>query len=235
MNRTDRLYALVEELRAVSPRVRSARWLAERFEVSVRTVERDLSALQQAGVPIWAEPGRTGGYALDAAATLGPAGFTADEALGVLVGLGALRRGPFRLAAGTAARKVLAVMPPDDARRATTLAGRIHLLEPDDEPPVPAGFADALRSDRVVLLRYRDRDRDGAVTTRPVEPLGTIGRDGSWYLVAWCRLRDGVRAFRGDRMLSVEVTDERPEPRVLRREDLDIPFGTLRSVVDDLG
>lgn len=45
MNRTDRLYALVEELRAVSPRRRSARWLAERFEVSVRTVERDLSAL----------------------------------------------------------------------------------------------------------------------------------------------------------------------------------------------
>ena len=45
MNRTDRLYALVEELRAVSPPRRSARWLAERFEVSVRTVERDLSAL----------------------------------------------------------------------------------------------------------------------------------------------------------------------------------------------
>ncbi|SEC51238.1 helix-turn-helix transcriptional regulator [Microbacterium hydrocarbonoxydans] len=59
VNRTDRLYALVEELRAMSPRPRSARWLAERFEVSRRTVERDLSALQQAGLPIWAEPGRT--------------------------------------------------------------------------------------------------------------------------------------------------------------------------------
>ena len=62
MNRTDRLYALVEELRAVSPRPRSARWLAARFEVSSRTVERDIAALQEAGVPIWAEPGRTGGY-----------------------------------------------------------------------------------------------------------------------------------------------------------------------------
>ncbi|HZU92824.1 MAG TPA: HTH domain-containing protein, partial [Microbacterium sp.] len=117
MNRTDRLYALVEELRAVSPRPRSARWLAERFEVSRRTIERDLSALQQAGLPIWAEPGRTGGYVIDAAATLGPAGFTLDEAIAVLVGLGALRRSPFRQSAATAARKILAVMPSEDARR----------------------------------------------------------------------------------------------------------------------
>ena len=85
MNRTDRLYALVEELRAVAPRPRSARRLAERFEVSVRTIERDIGALQQAGLPIWAEPGRTGGYVIDASATLGPAGFTLDEALAILI------------------------------------------------------------------------------------------------------------------------------------------------------
>nr|WP_280496803.1 HTH domain-containing protein [Nocardia asiatica] len=67
MNRTDRLYAIVEELRAISPRLRSARELAERYEVSVRTIERDICALQQAGIPIYADAGRRGGCALDKA------------------------------------------------------------------------------------------------------------------------------------------------------------------------
>ena len=57
MNRTDRLYALVEQLRATAPRASSAHRLAERFEVAVRTIQRDILALQQAGVPIWATPG----------------------------------------------------------------------------------------------------------------------------------------------------------------------------------
>ena len=63
MNRTDRLYALVEELRASAPRARSAQRLAERFEVGVRTIQRDILALQEAGVPIWATPGPGGGSA----------------------------------------------------------------------------------------------------------------------------------------------------------------------------
>lgn len=199
--------------------------------MSVRTVERDLSALQQAGVPIWAEPGRTGGYAIDAAATLRPLALTLDEALAVLVGLGALRRGPFGRSAATAARKLVAVMPDEDARRATTIGRRIHLLEAGAPDPVPPGFATAIGAGRVVRLAYRDRD--GAVTRREVEPLGSIGKEGIWYLVAWCRLRDGVRAFRADRVISVELTSERPQPRALQVEDLGIPFGVLRSVVDD--
>jgi predicted DNA-binding transcriptional regulator YafY len=231
VNRTDRLYGLVEELRAVSPRPRSARRLAERFEVSVRTIERDLAALQQSGLPIWAEPGRTGGYVIDASATLGPAGFTLDEALAVLIGLGALRHSPFRQSAQTAARKMLAVMPDRDAARASAFASRVHFLESGDDTATPVKFAEALRADRVVQLRYQDAG--GAESSRDVEPLGSIEKAGQWYLIAWCRLRQGVRAFRGDRMLSVRVTDERPPVRTLRAEDLAIQYGRLRSVVDD--
>src|ERR1019366_9619429 len=82
VNRTDRLYALVEALGAVARRPRSGRWLAGRFEVSVRTVERDINALQQSGVPIYAEPGRTGGYCLDKARTLPPVNLTPGAAAG---------------------------------------------------------------------------------------------------------------------------------------------------------
>ncbi|MFZ7087564.1 helix-turn-helix transcriptional regulator [Curtobacterium sp. RRHDQ10] len=231
MNRTDRLYGLVEELRAAAPRPRSARRLADRFEVSVRTIERDLAALQESGLPIWAEPGRTGGYVIDASATLGPAGFTPDEALAVLIGLGTLRHSPFRHAAHTAARKTLAVMPDRDAARASALASRVHFLEREEQPSAPAEFAAALRADRVVRLRYADAA--GSESVRDVEPLGSIGKDGQWYLIAWCRLRDGVRAFRADRMRSIEVTDERPPQRTVRAEDLAIQYGRLRSVIDD--
>ncbi|OWY61312.1 transcriptional regulator, partial [cyanobacterium TDX16] len=80
MNRTDRMFAIVEELRSGPPSGRTAAWLAERFEVSARTIKRDVSALQQADVPIWATPGRGGGYALDPAATLPPLTFTPGEA-----------------------------------------------------------------------------------------------------------------------------------------------------------
>jgi len=115
MNRTDRLYALVEELRAVAPRPRSARWLAARFEVSSRTVERDIGALQQAGVPIYAETGRTGGYVLDKAHSLPPVNVTPAEAVAIAVALEKLHGTPFHEAARSALRKVVAVMPSAEA------------------------------------------------------------------------------------------------------------------------
>lgn len=87
MRRTDRLYALVEELRARAPRPVSRSMLAERLEVTERTIERDILALQQAGVPIWSQRGRGGGYAIDAQWSLPPLNFDATEALAVIAAL----------------------------------------------------------------------------------------------------------------------------------------------------
>lgn len=228
MNRTDRLYALVEELRAVAPRPRSARWLAERFEVSSRTIERDLSALQQSGVPIWAEPGRTGGYAIDRTHTLAPLGFTVDEALAVTTALGMLSSSPFATSAASALRKVVAVMDDRNLQETAELAGRVHFLDDDHAPETVAGLDGALRSGRVLRIAYRDRA--GAETVREVEPVGYVGKGRDWYLIAWCRLREGVRAFRGDRIVTVEATAERPPRRALRVEDLHIAYGELRGL-----
>ncbi len=122
MNRTDRLYALVEELRACAPRRLSARALATRFEVSARTVERDISALQQAGVPIYADVGRTGGYTLDKSRTLPPLNFTPAEAVAVAITLSRAEGSPYGRSARTALHKILSAMSAGDGAAADELA-----------------------------------------------------------------------------------------------------------------
>jgi predicted DNA-binding transcriptional regulator YafY len=231
VNRTDRLYALVEELRAVAPRPRSARWLAGRFEVSARTIERDICALQQSGVPVWAEAGRTGGYCLDADRTLPPVNFTPGEAMALAVALRHVAGTPFGQDGTAALRKVLAAMREDDAAAARDLAARVYLVGDTNPPPVPVVITDALASRRVLRIGYADRH--GLVTRRDIEPLGFVGVTDRWYLLAWCRLRDAVRAFRTDRITMVTVTAQVPAPRPLRTGDLDIPPEKLRHLVLD--
>jgi predicted DNA-binding transcriptional regulator YafY len=239
VNRTERLYAIVEELRAVAPRARSARWLAERFDVSVRTIERDVSALQHAGNPVWAEPGRTGGYCIDRERTLPPVNFTAHEAVALAVAVEGMGSNPFEQASLVAMRKVIAAMHVSDAAAARALATRVHMLGPaegvadgsdDDsaESAVPALIADALSTGFVLRIGYLDRDE--TLTTRDIEPLGYIRNSDHWYLVAWCRLRDATRAFRTDRIRSVVRMGEPLVPRELRVESLEIPYGRVRTL-----
>ena len=213
MNRTDRLYALVEELRATAPRARSARWLADRFEVGVRTIQRDVLALQEAGVPIWATPGPGGGYTIDPAHTLPPVNFTASEAAAVALALARSGPMPFDGAARTALHKLVAAMSPPGRSAATDLLGRIHLLHAKRElaaDPVLRAVEQAVLERRVLRLDYRDKHGNDTVA-RLVEPLGFVGAERDWYLVGWCRLRGGVRVFRLDRIATVEVTAE-PSP-----------------------
>ncbi|MER6946098.1 YafY family protein [Nonomuraea sp. NPDC000554] len=239
MNRTDRLYALVEDLRAISPRCRSARELAKRFEVSVRTIERDLAALQESGVPIYAEPGRKGGYAIDKKMSLPPLNFTPAEAVAIAVALSQAGDQPFGRQARSALRKVVAAMPGPEGELARELARRVQLvsLPPDHARINPLGAEGISRTIEEALLRRRVlrldyADAKGALTSRDVEPgvfLG--GRGGFWYLVAWCRLRDDVRVFRLDRIASATVTAERCPDRPLEGFATEVPemvvHGTL--------
>ncbi|GAA4504973.1 YafY family protein [Nonomuraea ferruginea] len=240
VNRTDRLYALVEDLRAISPRSRSARELAARFEVSVRTIERDITALQQSGVPIYAEAGRRGGYAIDKKMSLPPLNFTPAEAVAIAVALSRAGDQPFGRQARSALRKVVAAMPGREGELARELARRVmHVAEPPEPggPARPLGAEGVSRAIEEALLRRRVlrldyADAKGALTSRDVEPgvfLG--GRGGFWYLVAWCRLRDDVRVFRLDRIVGAAVSAERCPDRPLEGFAADVPemivHGTL--------
>ncbi|GHE45186.1 transcriptional regulator [Streptosporangium violaceochromogenes] len=208
MNRTDRLYALVEELRAVSPRSRPARELAARFEVSVRTIERDIRALQRSGVPIHVQPGRAGGYVLDRRLSLPPLHLTPAEAVAAAAALGRSAGDPLASHARSALRKLVAVMPPSEGAGAEDLAARVHAgAEPEPYPRVSRVIEQALLHRRVLRIEYTDSK--GRSTAREVEPAVFVGGlGGHWYLVGVCRLRRDVRAFRLDRIGRAEETGE---------------------------
>ncbi|WP_129669037.1 helix-turn-helix transcriptional regulator [Phytoactinopolyspora endophytica] len=216
MNRTDRLYALTEELRRAGTKGRTSAQLAVLFEVSLRTIKRDVLALQESGLPIWAQPGPGGGYVLDAAATLPPVNFTPSQAIAVAVALASVKDAPFSADGASALAKVFDVLDDESRRRAEALSARLWINDDPAEPPPGAtdgpragarAIEEALHRRVVVVLDYTDAQ--GAQTRRRVEPMMMALTYGHWYLIGWCRERDGVRWFRWDRVRDARLT---PEP-----------------------
>jgi predicted DNA-binding transcriptional regulator YafY len=228
MNRTDRLYAIVEELRAVAPLRRSARQLALRHEVSVRTIERDIDALQQAGVPIYADAGRRGGYAVDRAMTLPPLNFTPAEAVAVSAALARAGASPLDRAARSALAKIVSAMSIRDSAAARELAARVQIISPEPARPVPVPviIEESLVRRRVLRVSYRDKE--GVCTQREIEPLMFLAGSHGWYLFGWCRLREDVRAFRVDRIVAAEETAE-PAPTRAYTMPPDIPATVITA------
>lgn len=230
MNRTDRLYAIVEELRGRAPGWTSATALADRFEVSTRTIERDLSALQQAGVPIYATPGRRGGYALDTTHTLPPLNLTPGEVAAIATALSTAGSMPFGASGRSALAKILAVLREVDAAGARDLAQRINLLDGRaTRARPPAAVEQAIVHGQVVTLQYVDRN--GAVSDRTVEPIAVVGDPPNWYLWGWCRLREAPRSFRVDRIRGAILHAEVAPDRGLAVHAL-FPVARERSVLD---
>lgn len=237
MNRTDRLYAITDELRRAGTTGRTSAQLAARFEVAPRTVKRDVTALQEAGVPIWATAGPGGGYALDPAATLPPLTFTAREATAIAVALTLGPNLPFAPDGRAALTKLLGAMPAADRSSAEALSGRVWVrTEARCGSPVrrarPAAARvvdEAIRAQVVVVIDYTDRD-GRSTERRRVEPLTyALDRD-EWFLLGWCRRRRAGRWFRLDRIDRAVLTTEHVEPRDLREVFGPIPAGA-RPVV----
>lgn len=223
MNRTDRLYALVEELCAVSPRPRSSHWLARRFSVTERTIRRDVETLQQAGVPIYAEPGRRGGYIVDKTHTLPPINITAREAVAAAVALSGLSGAPLLSAARSVLHKVIAAMGQREFAAACDFAGRIHVVGDTaaagaPTPEVLRAAEDALARRQVLTIDYVDRHETSS--RRSVEPVGLLRAGPQWHLMGWCRLRDDLRDFRLDRVRRAVLTQETAGHRFVAIEKL---------------
>ncbi|MEU9112688.1 WYL domain-containing protein [Streptomyces sp. NPDC048483] len=215
MNRTARLYALVEELRAAAPRPLTVAALAARFEVSTRTVQRDLQALMETGIPVRTTSGRGGGWSIDPQMTLPPIRFTTDEASALAVALAAAdASAPYAAAARTAAQKLAASMTGPASTASQELAARIVALPARNDSAVRAAVEQALTRNLVLRLSYLDAA--GRESDRVVEPAGLLTANGRWYLIAWCRTRRAGRGFRLDRIAEAVPTGEQAQPHDLK-------------------
>ncbi|MFJ3044089.1 helix-turn-helix transcriptional regulator [Streptomyces tendae] len=200
--------------------------LARELEVSERTVTRDAQALSEAGVPVYAERGRAGGYRLVGGYRTRLTGLARGEAEALfLSGVpGALREMGLEDAASAARLKVSAALLPSLRDASRTAAQRFHLDAPNwfREPETPEllpAVADAVWDDRRVAARYR-RGADEVV--RELEPYGLVLKAGVWYVcarVAGAASDGPFRVYRIDRFTAVEAGEE----RFTRDDDFDLP------------
>lgn len=201
MNRTDRLHAIIDDLRRAGVRGRTSSQLAERFEVTVRTIKRDIDALQQAGHPIWATGGPGGGYVLDDTATLPALNFTAREAIAVAVALGGREDLPFAAEGQSALDKLLEAMPAHARQRAERLGAAVWIRRRvgSGGRRVMQAIAGALAEEVALVIDYVDRSGE-RTRKREVDPIYLGIDDGVAYLFAWDRGRRAGRTFRLDRI-----------------------------------
>jgi predicted DNA-binding transcriptional regulator YafY len=212
MRRADRLFQLVQLVRG--RRLTTAEWLAERLEVSLRTVYRDVADLQSQGVPIEGEAGV--GYRMRAGFDLPPLMFTTGQAKALVA---CVRLAQPRLDtalardADDALSKILAVLPPAARAAAESLAVYAPAVRSDDgERERLRLLREATEARRVVQLDYESLQ--GAASQRRVRPLGVFYWDHVWTLASWCELRRDFRNFRVDHIRGLHDTGEsfRDEP-----------------------
>jgi len=197
--------------------------LAERLEVSERTLRRDIERVRDLGYPVDAVRGVAGGYQLRAGGTLPPLLLTDEEAVAIAVGLRTAAAGAVQGMEETAVQsltKVLSLMPPRLRRRIDALADQT-VPAPMRGPTVDATtlttLAQGCRDDEIAAFSYAARDADP--TQRRVEPHRLVSLGRRWYLVGYDRDRDDWRSFRVDRMSEVALTGRRFHARELPASD----------------
>jgi predicted DNA-binding transcriptional regulator YafY len=205
MRRTDRLFDLIQILR--DGRLHTARDMADRLEVSTRTLWRDMATLVASGLPVEGERGV--GYILREPVTLPPLTLTPDEVQALTLGLALVTRGAdpsLTRAAESLQGKIAAVLP----ARLMEGVGQDTWVFPGDEAMAAARHLPQLR--RAIRLRERVVigyvDEAGCTSQRPVRPLLLEFWGRVWTLASWCEARADFRSFRVDRIESLVLTGE---------------------------
>jgi predicted DNA-binding transcriptional regulator YafY len=220
MNRIDRLFGILLFLQA-KRRLRIEE-LARKFEVSQRTIYRDMAALGEMGVPItmtWGE-----GYELLEGFYLPPLVFTHGEAMALVLGarmLALQSSGSTMTSAEQALAKLMTVLPQRTRRQVEQQAAIIQFIVPKQrfnlDDPRLVDLQRSIHEQQVIQITYHSYNRN-EVTQRQVEPLELTYSDGSWYVRGYCRLRQAIREFRLERIDELRVLDEHFQTRDIEPE-----------------
>jgi predicted DNA-binding transcriptional regulator YafY len=197
--------------------------LAERLEVSARTIRRDVDRLRQLGYPVDSMTGPRGGYRLGAGSAMPPLLLDDEEAIAIAVGLRTAARASVTGIEETAVRalvKLEQVLPAHLRRRVRALGSATYTL-PDSGPTVDPQYLTVIAAACRDLerVRFAYRRRDGTASRREVEPHSLVNYGRRWYLVAWDRGRQDWRTFRLDRLARPTSTGVRFAQRRLPAKD----------------
>lgn len=226
MKRLERLYALSERLRRSAPGTVSTRELATEFEVSRRTIERDLDALRKSGAALWGQPGRAGGVGiLHGDRRL--LALTDKQIAGLVIATHAAGEAPFATEAKLAVELLVESASPEaraaiEAMRTTILLTAAPAASSDTS--IRHELEQGILHRRQVALRYRDRNEE--ISTRRVDPVGFLGGGTSWSVIAFCRLRQAGRLFRLHRIETATRTAQPSDEHDIREVLGDVPFET---------
>ena len=207
MRRADRLFEIIQRLRSAS-RPLTAAMLAEELEVTMRTVYRDIAALQARRVPIEGAPGI--GYLLPKGFDLPPLMFTMEEVAAIVVGARLVQRtgdAGLQQAAESVLSKVTVILPETLRAHLTSAPFFVSRQGAEASPVIDLSeIRDAIRNHRKLRLTYADDL--GHRTRRTVWPVAIAYYVRSTLIAAWCELRQDYRHFRADRVISATVLDE---------------------------
>ncbi len=219
MNRLDRLTSILIQLQ--TKRVVKAEEISKRFEISLRTVYRDVKSLMEAGVPIGSEAGK--GYFIVDGFHLPPVMFTQDEASAMLLAgklVDKMGDKSVRTAFESSLHKIKSVLNEAERDHLENLDQHVEVFlrsryEHRDKEEFPDHFLTeiqrAISKHEVLRLNYSNADNE--ISEREVEPAGIYYYSLSWHLIGWCRMRNEYRNFRSDRIRSLINTGQKFEPR----------------------